>query len=149
MCPRKHISKSVKPIVLDELVEIVSKKTIEIKDSDAVIAAYLSARGFEISKKASENREILAEYAASEDKKLIREWSLKITILNKNVSGDIISEEIKASVTNTLSLKDLLSSLESRGYDLPKKATCVSNGKIVNSLEKLNCKSTLSIIARP
>jgi hypothetical protein len=141
MCPRKHISKSVKPVVLDEMPEPVIKKTLEIKDNDEVIAAYLSARGYEISKKASENREILAEYAASEDMKLVREWSLRIILPD--------GQETYSSVTNTLSFKDLLSSLDGRGYDLPKKVAFASNGKIITSLDKLTFKSTLNIIARP
>ena len=121
--------------------EPVIKKTLEIKDSDEVIAAYLSARGYEISKKASENREILAEYAASEDMKLVREWSLRIILPD--------GQETKASVTNTLSFKELLNSLDGRGYDLPKKVAFASNGKIISSLDKLTSKSTLNIIARP
>jgi hypothetical protein len=142
MCPRKVIAKSVKPYVIEDKSESDKpvKKTLEIKDNDVVIAAFLSARGYEISKKASENRQILSDYAASEEMKLIREWSLKIILPD--------GEEIKASVTNTLSLKDFLDSLVGRGYEFPKKIAFASNGKIVNSLEKLTYKSTLNIIAR-
>jgi hypothetical protein len=140
-CPRKYIAKSVKPVVLEEIAEPIMKRTLEIKDNDAVIAAYLSARGYETGRKASENREILAEYAASEGMKLVREWSLKIIMPD--------GQETRASVTNTLSFKELLASLEGRGYDLPTKVVFASNGKIITSLDKLTCKSTLNIIARP
>lgn len=140
-CPRKYIARSVKPVVLEELPEPVIKKTLEIKDDDAVIAAFLSARGYEVSKKASENRQALAEYAISEDRKLVREWSLRIILPD--------GQETRASVTNTLSFKELLASLDGRGYDLPSKVVFASNGKVISSLDKLTCKSTLNIIARP
>jgi hypothetical protein len=143
MCDKKLIAKSVKPFIIEEdksEPEKTYKKTLEIKDNDTVIAAFLSARGFEISKKASENRQMLSDYTASEEMKLIREWSLKIILPD--------GEETKASVTNTLSLKDLLDSLVGRGYEFPKKVAFTSNGKIINSLEKLTYKSTLNIITR-
>lgn len=140
MCDRKVIAKSVKRYAIEDEPDKPVKKTIEIKDNDEVIAAFLSAKGFEISKKASENRQMLSCYAASEEIKLIREWSLKIILPD--------GEEIKASVTNTLSLKDLLDSLVGRGYEFPKKVAFASNGKIINNLEMLTCKSTLNIIAR-
>ena len=140
MCPRKHIAKSVKPVVLEPIEDVVSKKTLEIKDSDTVIAAYLTSRGYETGKKVSENRELIAELAVSEDMKLVREWSLRIILPD--------GEETKASVTNTLTFKDLLSSLDGRGYYLPKKVAFASNGKIISSMDKLTSKSTLHIIAR-
>jgi len=156
MCPRKYVARSVKPVVLEPLPDPICKKTLEIKDSDAVIAAYLISRGYETGRKASENRELIANLAATEDKKLVREWSLKIILPAKAGSDEV--QEIRASVTNTMSLKDLLSSLEGRGYEFGssstrtdplKKVAFVSNGKIISSLDKLTSKSTLNIIVRP
>jgi hypothetical protein len=148
-CPRKKVilSKKLVPKLVEEKVEI--PKTLEIKDSDAVISAYLTSRGIDSVKRASENREILEEYAEENDYILIREWQAKIIIpMSSAKISEGETEHITASIKSTMSLKDIYNSLVDRGYEFPKKIGFQVNGRSINSLDKVTSKDVIQIISK-
>jgi hypothetical protein len=149
-CTRKRtiLSKKLVPKLVEEK-KVEIPKTIEIKDSDAVISAYLTSRGIDSVKRASENREILEEYAEENDYILVREWQAKIIIpMSSAKISEGETEHITASIKSTMSLKDIYNSLVDRGYEFPKKIGFQVNGRSINSLDKVTSKDTIQIISK-
>ena len=149
-CPRKKTIRSKKLVPKENSIkEIIPDRTLEIKDSDAIISAFLTSRGVEASKRASENRELLEEYAEDNGYILIREWQAKIII---PMSSAKISEgettEISASIKSSMSLKDIYNNLIERGYEFPKKIGFQVNGKSIASLDRITSKDVIQIISK-
>lgn len=145
--------------------------TLDIKDSDAVIAAYLAARSQPVSKIAAENRETLAEYAESEGRVLVRHWEARIIlpdcgkskIVPQCASADCgitakapvasavapATIETTVTVSSTTTLGELVESLRSRGFDLPKKlSVTTASGKPIKTIDSLTYKDVIRIIPR-
>lgn len=149
-CNRKKIIRSKKLIPKEEPSrEIIPDRTIEIKDSDAVISAYLTSRGIDSVKRASDNREILEEYVEENDYILIREWQAKIIIpMSSAKISEGETENITASIKSTMSLKDVYNRLVERGYEFPKKIGFQVNGKSIGSLDKVTSKDIIQIVSK-
>ena len=156
--------------------------TLDIKDNDAVIAAYLAARSQPVSKIAAENRETLAEYAEAEGRVLVRHWEARIILPDTSQSkiGLVCAAELRsaadcgklkivpqsaapaasaatsaattettATVSSTTTLGELVESLRSRGFDLPKKlSVTTASGKPIKTIESLTYKDVIRIIPR-
>ena len=149
--------------------------TLDIKDNDAVIAAYLAARSQPVSKIAAENRETLAEWAESEGRVLVRHWEARIilpdcgkskivpqcaaelrsaadTTAAKAPAASATSAatiETTATISSTTTLGELVESLRSRGFDLPKKlSVTTASGKPIKTIELLTYKDVIRIIPR-
>lgn len=115
--------------------------TIDIKDNDAVIAAYLSARSLPVSKSAADNRAALAEYAESSGNILVRHWEARIVLPD--------GVEVSASISSSTTPADLAASLAARGYEMPKKlAFVLAGGRQIRSFDSLTYKDVVRIIAR-
>ena len=100
-------------------------------------------------KRASENREILEEYAEENDYILIREWQAKIIIpMSSAKISEGETEHITASIKSTMSLKDIYTNLVDRGYEFPKKIGFQVNGRSINSLDKVTSKDVIQIISK-
>jgi hypothetical protein len=115
--------------------------TINIKDDDAVIAAYLSARSLPVSKSAAENRETLAEHAETSGSILVRHWEARIVLPD--------GAEVGATIDSSTTPADLAASLAARGHEMPKKlAFVLAGGRQIRSFESLTYKDVVRIIAR-
>lgn len=142
--------------------------TLDIKDNDAVIAAYLAARSQPVSKIAADNRETLAEYAQAEGRVLVRHWEARIilpdcgkskivpqcaaadtsTAISTAATSTAITETT-ATISSITTLGELVESLRSRGFDLPKKlSVTTASCKPIKSIESLTYKDVIRIIPR-
>lgn len=126
--------------------------TLDIKDNDAVIAAYLAARSQPVSKIPAENRETLEEYAAEEGLVLVRHWEARIILPDRAAAATSAAPatiETTATVSSTTTLGELVESLRSRGFELPKKlSVTTASGKPIKSIESLTYKDVIRIIPR-
>jgi hypothetical protein len=114
--------------------------TIDIKDNDAAIAAFLTARGMPASRKPAENREQLAAYAASEGSILCRHWVANIALPGGN--------QIRASVNSLMTPAELVESIRHRGFELPARVILIASKKHLASFNSITYKDQIVIAAK-
>ena len=127
------------PAPADEPEDEAPTRVIDIKDSDAAIAAYLAARGLPASRKPAENRATIAGYAASEGIIICRHWIASITLPG--------GSQIRASINSLMTPAELVDNLRSRGFDLPAKLVLTASKKAIRSLDQLTYKDPIVISA--